>query len=174
MENIFKIVKKWQDDAGLSAKAHNPLVEGSFVLEESLELLRLKDIQLYTKSGELVFNTSDESPIGLYNKDGEEVFRLTKDMSPKDLSRAIMFTLFDNKDVSEVEKFDAAIDIIVFTIGAMSKLGLTPQQMVKGITVVNNANKQKLGQGQDEHGKNKKPEDFVGPEIELQKIMLGK
>ena len=53
----------------------------------------------------------------------------------------------------------------------MAKLGLTPQQIQRGILAVNRANVQKLGMPRDEHGKLIKPKDFVGPEVELQKIL---
>lgn len=53
----------------------------------------------------------------------------------------------------------------------MAKLGLTPQQIQRGLLVVNHANVQKLGMPRDEHGKLLKPDNFVGPETELQKIL---
>jgi len=74
-------------------------------------------------------------------------------------------------EISDVDRFDKAIDAVVFAIGSMAKLGLTPQQIQRGILAVNRANVQKLGMPRDEHGKLIKPKDFVGPEVELQKIL---
>ena len=95
--------------------------------------------------------------------------------SPKDVSRAIVATAIGDPDkfkgLLDVDRFDKAIDAVVFAIGSMAKLGLTPQQIQRGILAVNRANVQKLGMPRDEHGKLIKPKDFVGPEVELQKIL---
>ena len=89
--------------------------------------------------------------------------------SPKEVSRQLCR---DIKFIgTDVDRFDKAIDAIVFAVGSMTKLGLTPQQMTKGILAVNRANVQKLNMPVDEHGKKMKPADFVGPEVELQKIL---
>lgn len=89
--------------------------------------------------------------------------------SAKDYSRDLLSEATDI--LSDVDRFDKAIDAIVFAIGSMAKLRLTPQQIQRGILAVNRANMQKLKMPVDEHGKLIKPKDFVGPEVELQKIL---
>jgi hypothetical protein len=89
--------------------------------------------------------------------------------NPKEASRAIVepFT-FEGTDV---DRLDKALDAIIFAVGSIAKLGLTPEQLERALLAVNSANQQKLSMPRDEHGKLTKPADFVGPEPELQKIL---
>ena len=89
--------------------------------------------------------------------------------TPKDVSRELIKGL--RFEGSDVDRLDKAIDAIVFAVGSIAKLGLTPEQISKAISIVTNANLQKLTMPKDEHGKLTKPDDFVGPEVELQKIL---
>lgn len=72
--------------------------------------------------------------------------------------------------MSDVDRFDKALDAIYFAVGSMHKLGLTPAQMVDGLQVVHNANLQKTG-AKDSKGKVSKPDNFVPPESLLQSIL---
>ena len=150
MENPIKSIYKWQVEAGLANRPYDDFLESSFQIEEALEGFEenLSDVL-----GKLeAYSTS-----------------------PKDVSRAIVAAAIGDPNslnpISDVDRFDKAIDAIVFAIGSMAKLGLNPQQIQRGLLVVNHANMQKLGMPVDEHGKKIKPKDFVGPEIELQKIL---
>lgn len=89
--------------------------------------------------------------------------------TPKDVSRELIKGL--RFEGSDVDRLDKAIDAIVFAVGSIAKLGLTPEQISRAISVVTNANLQKLSMPKDEFGKLTKPADFVGPEVELQKIL---
>jgi predicted HAD superfamily Cof-like phosphohydrolase len=143
MENPIKAIYKWQVDAGLTVSGYVPRLEASFQIEEALEGFVIPEL------------------------DGKTF------TSHKEIARYIVGKAVDSsiKPITEVDAFDKAIDAIVFGIGAMAKLGLTPQQITKGLLVVNRANVQKLGMPKDSLGKLIKPDNFVGPEVELQRIL---
>ena len=89
-----------------------------------------------------------------------------------------LFKIF-NKDsvqkitppITDVDRLDKACDAIVYAIGSIAKLGLDHHGITKALNIVNNANKAKLGMARDKHGKLLKPDDFVGPEAELAKLL---
>ena len=147
--------------AGLLDKPYNDFLESSFQIEEALEgfdpnrLRRLYSLLTsLTKSVEL-----------------SEEF----DVTPKDVSREVVArvnksTTGDN-NIPDVERLDKAIDALVFAVGSMAKLKLTPEQITRAISVVTQANLQKLSMPKDEFGKLTKPADFVGPEVQLQSIL---
>lgn len=150
MENPIKAIYKWQKDAGNLEHGYSDFLESSFQVEEALE-----GFNLTVLADTLNINT-----------------RGHKEVSREILSLAMaQVGIHPQPEVPEVDRFDKAIDAIVFAIGSMAKLGLTPQQIQKGILAVNHANMQKLGMARDEHGKLIKPPNFVGPEVELQKIL---
>jgi predicted HAD superfamily Cof-like phosphohydrolase len=70
----------------------------------------------------------------------------------------------------EVDKLDALVDIIFVAIGSMHKLGLTPQQIVRAIEIVCDANDQKQA-NKDANGKIMKDHNFISPETKLQKLL---
>ena len=90
--------------------------------------------------------------------------------TPKEMSRTIVRAqgTFIGTDV---DRLDKAIDAIVFAVGSIAKLGLTPPQIREAIEIVTTANLQKLSMPKDEFGKLTKPADFVGPEAKLQKLL---
>ena len=90
--------------------------------------------------------------------------------TPKEMSRTIVRAQgpFIGTDV---DRLDKAIDAIVFAVGSIAKLGLTPPQIREAIEIVTTANLQKRSMPKDEFGKLTKPADFVGPEAKLQKLL---
>ena len=90
--------------------------------------------------------------------------------TPKEMSRTIVRAQgpFIGTDV---DRLDKAIDAIVFAVGSIAKLGLTPPQIREAIEIVTTANLQKLSMPKDEFGKLTKPANFVGPEAKLQKLL---
>ena len=90
--------------------------------------------------------------------------------TPKEMSRTIVRAqgTFIGTDV---DRLDKAIDAIVFAVGSIAKLGLTPPQIREAIEIVTTANLQKLSMPKDEFGKLTKPADFVGPETKLQELL---
>ena len=90
--------------------------------------------------------------------------------TPKEMARTIVRAQgpFIGTDV---DRLDKAIDAIVFAVGSIAKLGLTPPQIREAIEIVTTANLQKLSMPKDEFGKLTKPVDFVGPETKLQELL---
>ena len=94
--------------------------------------------------------------------------------NPKEISRQIVrLAEMDSKptNIPDVDRLDKACDAVVFAIGSMAKLGLTPAQIIEAMNIVTEANLQKLSMPKDEHGKLTKPANFVGPETKLQAIL---
>lgn len=95
--------------------------------------------------------------------------------TPKDISREIIRFCDTKEDtlfpLADVDRFDKHLDAIVFSFGSLFKLNLTEDQIMRGLKAVMKANMTKLSVGTDEHGKQLKPDDFVSPEEELQKIL---
>jgi predicted HAD superfamily Cof-like phosphohydrolase len=74
------------------------------------------------------------------------------------------------KNNDNVGIFDALMDIEFVLRGTCGKFGLTPEQQVDGYEAVIKANESKSST-KNSAGKVTKPEGFVGPETELQKIL---
>ena len=139
--------------AGLLEKGYDDFLESSFQIEEALEgFPNLQNLA----------NT-------LTDEESEE--RVRDDASPKNISRAIVQYVSNNTKISDVDRLDKACDAVVFAIGSMAKLGLTPAQIIEAMNIVTEANLQKLSMPKDEHGKLTKPANFVGPENKLQAIL---
>lgn len=147
IEQIYTFNKS----AGLLDKPYSDFLESSFQIEEALEgFSGLSVLQ----------NLLIEEPIDGYSK-----------AKAKDLSRAIV-TLVNQDDVLlDVDRLDKACDAVVFAFGSMFKLGLTPEQAARAVSVVMSANQAKLSMPKDAHGKLTKPAGFVGPEPALQRIL---
>lgn len=148
--NPVKEIYKFNKEAGLLARGYEDYRESSFPIEEALEGF----------SGLAILGEQ----LGMRPEIGDE-------MTAKDISRVILDYANVDDVLSDVDRFDKHLDTIVFAFGSIFKLGLTPQQALKGLSVVMAANMQKLTAGKDEHGKQMKPEGFIPPEEELQKIL---
>ena len=92
--------------------------------------------------------------------------------TPKEMSRTIVRAQGSFVG-TDVDRLDKAIDAIVFAVGSIAKLGLTPPQIREAIEIVTTANLQKLSMPKDEFGKLTKPADWelYAPEKELQKLL---
>ncbi len=90
--------------------------------------------------------------------------------TPKEMSRTIVRAQGSFVG-TDVDRLDKAIDAIVFAVGSIAKLGLTPPQIREAIEIVTTANLQKLSMPKDEFGKLTKPANFVGPETKLQELL---
>ena len=91
--------------------------------------------------------------------------------TPKEMSRTIVRAQgpFIGTDV---DRLDKAIDAIVFAVGSIAKLGLTPPQIREAIEIVTTANLQKLSNIKvDSNGKLLKDSNFIGPEAQLQLLL---
>jgi predicted HAD superfamily Cof-like phosphohydrolase len=153
MTNVIKDIYKWQVDAGNASKPYDDFLESSFQIEEALE--GLNDLPyLQTR----------------LHSDGESHEELC---TPKGCSRQIvrLATMDDKTPLSDVDRLDKACDAIVFAIGSMAKLGLDAHGITQALSIVNQANKQKLSCPRDSEGKLLKPEGFQGPEAKLQELL---
>lgn len=153
--NAFKSIFNFNKEAGLLDSGYNDERECAYPIEEALEGF---EDNMQTLAYELQLDA-------LYPSDHPEVCH------PKLLSRRISNIVADDIVLSDVDRLDKHLDIIVYSLGSIYKLGLTPQQAMKALGVVATANLQKLHAGQDAEGKQLKPDDFVGPEAQLQKIL---
>ena len=156
MENSLKAVHAWQHASGNVAKGYDAKREAAFQIEEALEELDSTDVlvKILTDAGVNVV-----------------------DNSPKEISRAIVSIAHSGREIKKVKALDKHIDSIIFDIGSIAKLGLSPQELNKAILIVNRANQQKLVNASfDSENKLNKPDNFVCPEMELQKLLdsLGK
>ena len=151
--NFVQAIYDFNVQAGLLSRGYDDFLESSFQIEEALEgfpnLQNLANI--------------------LTDEEAED--RVRDDASPKNISRAIVQYVTGDTPISDVDRLDKAIDAIVFAIGSIAKLGLSPAQITRAIDVVTQANLQKLSMPKDEHGKLMKPANFVGPEAQLQSIL---
>ena len=145
MSDFVQKIYDFNKQAGLLGKGYDDFLESSFQIEEALEGFNIEEVSQNTTDYQ--FKTSSAKELARYILDHEQ------------------FT------GSDVDRLDKAIDAIVFAVGSIAKLGLTPEQISRAISVVTNANLQKLSMPKDEFGKLTKPADFVGPEVELQKIL---
>lgn len=169
MSNFVQEIYDFNKQAGLLDKGYNDFLEASFQIEEALEGFDLR--KLWCKLNG--FNSEITAAV-------LQVDELKTALKAKDIARKILYdhVTVDNSlkslhvdYISDVDRLDKAIDAIIFAVGSIAKLKLTPEQIVRAISVVTNANLQKLSMPKDEHGKLTKPVDFVGPEVELQKIL---
>lgn len=145
MSNFVQEIYDFNKQAGLLDKGYNDFLESSFQIEEALEGFNIEEVSQ---------NTTDYQ---------------FKTSSAKELARYILE--HEQFTGSDVDRLDKAIDAIIFAVGSIAKLGLNPEQIHRAIGAVTEANLQKLSMPKDEHGKLTKPVDFVGPEVELQKIL---
>ena len=148
MNNPIKDIYRFNKEAGLLDQPYSDAKECAYPIEEALE-------GLHTPGHGMTLSYD----------------------SPKEMSRAIIRWATseeyntEGELITDVERFDKHLDIIVYSFGSLFKLGLTSQQAMKGLSVVMQANMQKLKAGQDDQGKQLKPDDFIGPETQLQKIL---
>lgn len=150
--NAIKAIYKFNqeckrpDGSCLLDQGYNDQKESAFSIEEMLE--------------------------GFDNTELSQVLGYSETQSPKELSREIIERACSTaEEISDVDRLDKHLDSIVYNFGSIFKLGLTPQEAIKALSIVADANLQKITAGQDEHGKQCKPENFIPPEAKLQKIL---
>lgn len=148
----IELIYTFNEQAGLLDKPYNDFLESSFQIEEALEgFTDLPCLANILARNDLVTVESDK---------------------PKHLARAIVALAgTECDDIPDVDRLDKACDAVVFAVGSMAKLGLSPDQIKQALTIVMNKNLQKLSMPKDEHGKLMKPDDFEGPEAELQILL---
>jgi predicted HAD superfamily Cof-like phosphohydrolase len=147
--NVIKKIYKFNQEAGLLEQGYSDERESAFPIEEMLE--GFDDLEYLSSILEM------------------------KSVSPKDISRCIIdFATNDvgTSNIADVDRLDKHLDAIVFCFGSIFKLGLTPQEAIKALGIVMDANMQKLKNKKiDSVGKVCKDENFIGPETALQAIL---
>jgi len=143
--NPIKQIYKFNQEAGLLEKGYSDERECAYPIEEALE----------------GFNTTELI----------KQLAMENNSSPKDISRHIIDLTINSDELQDVDRLDKHLDAIVFAFGSIFKLGLSPQETMKALSVVAEANMQKLTVGTDSEGKQMKPKDFIPPEDKLQKIL---
>jgi predicted HAD superfamily Cof-like phosphohydrolase len=156
MTSIIQSIYDFNHEADLVKGGYNDYLESSFQIEEALEGLSPEYI-MYSMHGEIQ-DTLDGSPT-----------------SPKDVARHLVQTATaSTTPIPDVDRLDKACDAVVFAIGSMTKLGLSPSQIEQALSVVVEANTAKLGCPKDPQGKLIKPPNFnelYAPEPKLQEIL---
>jgi len=144
MLNPIKRIHQFNHAADLVSAGYDDFLESSFQIEEALEGFFLEDIASNLRCAP----------------------------SAREISRGIINECYGQKTVlSDVDRLDKACDAVVFAIGSMTKLDLTPQQITAALNVVMDANQVKLGCPKDSYGKLIKPANFPNPEPRLQAIL---
>lgn len=145
---------------GLLDKPYNDFLESSFQIEEALEGISSSGHGggLPTLARILNENVSYITPI---------------EPTHKSVSRGIIEAAF-YKTASDLERLDKHIDSIVYNIGAIAKLGLTPSQLLQALSIVMDANEAKNGCPKDSFGKLMKPENFPNPEPRLEQLLAAR
>lgn len=167
--NFIDQIYEFNQKAGLLDKPYYDILESSFQIEEALEGFDLR--KLWCKLNGFNDVTTE---IAL------QTDQLTEKLTGKFLARTILHEYVTSDSsvsslqktyLTDVERLDKACDAIVFAVGSIAKLKLTPAQLNEAMSIVMNANLAKLGMPKDEHGKLMKPEGFVGPEVQLQALL---
>ena len=141
--------------AGLLQKGYSDFLESSFQIEEALE--GFGDLPY------LADRLAGDSPETIPNP-----------LKARDIARQIVaLAEMDSKptNLPDVDRLDKACDAVVFAIGSMAKLRLSPAQINRAMRAVTDANLQKLSMPKDAQGKLMKPDNFEGPEAKLQVIL---
>ena len=154
-------IYQFNEQAGLLEQGYNDFSESAYQIEEALEG--------FTHLQNLANILTDE----------EQEYRVRDDASAKNISRAIVqlakegsYDADSTFKIPDVDRLDKAIDAIVFAVGSIAKLGLTPPQIREAIEIVTTANLQKLSNIKiDSNGKLLKDSNFIGPETKLQELL---
>ena len=150
MENPIKLIHKFNKEAGLLDKGYDDFRESSFQVEEALESFEMSS---------------------LIEKLGIDPSSSPEDVSRETLRLCVSDTEKSGATISDVDRLDKACDAVVFAVGSMSKLGLNPQQITKALNEKKKKNFEKLHCPKDEFGKLTKPDSFIPPQEELQKLL---
>ena len=161
---MFDFVQRIYDfnkDNGLLEDGYSDYLESSFQIEEALEGFELEGILPILENSHPNYSQSPH-----YGK-----------ATAKDVSRAIVMHCIEPIDgrnmeaLSDVDRLDKACDAIVFAVGSIAKLGLTPTQIHEALNIVMDANLAKSGCPKDAEGKLLKPDTFPNPEPRLQMLL---
>lgn len=150
MHDFVTSIHEFNKLTGLLDQPLDDYREASFIIEEALEGFDLQKLAHFLHSDS---------------------------QRPKTVARSIVAYCRESQSgiyptqLTDVERLDKACDAIVFAFGYIFKLGLTPEQASRALSIVMAANKQKLTMPRDSYGKLSKPDNFEGPEAKLQRLL---
>lgn len=150
MQDFVTSIHEFNKLAGLLDQPLDDYREASFIIEEALEGFDLQKLAHFLHSD---------------------------DQRPKTVARSVVAYCRESQSgmyptqLTDVERLDKACDAIVFAFGYIFKLGLTPEQASRALSIVMAANKQKLTMPRDSFGKLMKSDNFEGPEAKLQRLL---
>lgn len=150
MQDFITSIHEFNKLAGLLDQPLDDYREASFIIEEALEGFDLQKLAHFLHS------------------DGQ---------TPKTVARSIVAYCRESQSgmyptqLTDVERLDKACDAIIFAFGYIFKLGLTPEQASRALSIVMAANMQKLTMPRDSYGKLMKSDNFEGPEAKLQRLL---
>jgi hypothetical protein len=148
MLNPIREICRFNEQAGLLDNGYDDFLESSMLVEEALEGLPIpKCIEVRTVS------TTTHKDVA------------------RDIVESFTRPTAAVSKITDIDRLDKAGDAVVIAIGSMAKLRLSSQQITKALNVIMKHNFKKLGMPRDEYGKLTKPDDFTGPEAELQLIL---
>lgn len=154
MENPFKLIYKFNNEAELLANGYNDKLESAFLIEEALEEFDVSAI------------------IGAMKPEFQDMFANSKDNNPnkpKDVARFLVSLAYQNEDIAPRKRLDKQIDALVYAAGGIMKLGLSAQLAQEAVNTVMSANMKKIGAGRDEQGKQLKPDNWEEIEDNMNK-----
>lgn len=154
MENPFKLIYKFNNEAELLANGYNDKLESAFLIEEALEEFDVSAI------------------IGAMKPEFQDIFANSKDNNPnkpKDVARFLVSLAYQNEDIAPRKRLDKQIDALVYAAGGIMKLGLSAQLAQEAVNTVMSANMKKIGAGRDEQGKQLKPDNWEEIEDNMNK-----
>lgn len=154
MENPFKLIYKFNNEAELLANGYNDKLESAFLIEEALEEFDVSAI------------------IGAMKPEFQDMFENSKDNNPnkpKDVARFLVSLAYQNEDIAPRKRLDKQIDALVYAAGGIMKLGLSAQLAQEAVNTVMSANMKKIGAGRDEQGKQLKPDNWEEIEDNMNK-----
>ena len=154
MENPFKLIYKFNNEAELLANGYNDKLESAFLIEEALEEFDVSAI------------------IGAMKPEFQDMFENSKDNNPnkpKDVARFLVSLAYQNEDIAPRQRLDKQIDALVYAAGGIMKLGLSAQLAQEAVNTVMSANMKKIGAGKDEQGKQLKPDNWEEIEDNMNK-----
>ena len=150
MSDFVTEIYEFNKLAGLLDQPLDDYREASFIIEEALEGFDLQKLAHFLHS------------------DGQ---------TPKTVARSIVTYCRESQSgmyptaLTDVERLDKAVDAAVFAFGYMFKLGLTPEQAMRAMSIVMAANRQKLTMPRDSFGKLLKPDNYQHPDEKLQELL---
>ena len=150
MQDFITSIHEFNKLAGLLNQPLDDYREASFIIEEALEGFDLQKLAHFLHSDV---------------------------QTPKTVARSIVAYCRESQSgmyptqLTDVERLDKACDAIIFAFGYIFKLGLTPEQASRALSIVMAANMQKLTMPRDSYGKQMKNPNFVGPETALSKLL---